>query len=103
MNIDDIKFSTLDYTVAKSYLKIEEDFTLDDLEIKIFVKSAKAYVKKHTHLSDEELDEIDEIIPAVLKITSDYYHNRSATETGTSAQSDLMLDLILRNNVDYRI
>lgn len=101
--MEDVTFSALDYKNAKSYLKIEEDFTLDDEDIKIFLMSAKSYVRNYTQLSDNELDEIFEIVPATLKITSDFYHNRSATETGTSAQSDLMLSLILKNSRNYNL
>lgn len=102
LELNNVLFSTLDYKIVKTYLNIEEDFCLDDELLRIATKSAKSYVKKYTQLSDETLNEYPDLVMAVLKISSDFYHNRSAVSSG-STKYDLMLDLILKNSRTYNI
>lgn len=103
INIENLVFSTIDYTNVKSYLKIEDDFTLDDNDIKIATKSAKSYVKNYTQLSESELDLYEELIIAVFKIASDFYHNRSAVSNGVNQVFDIMLQNILNNARTYNL
>lgn len=67
MKVSEIKPSDL-----KEYLRIDDDTQLD-----IMLKSAKEYVKSYAGLTDEQMDEHEDISHAIFVLVSDMYDNRA--------------------------
>ena len=57
----DVLFSEIDINFVKKYLRIEEDWTEDDMELQMYLEVAKQQMRDWTGLTDDELDEINHI------------------------------------------
>lgn len=80
-----MKLSELDFDTVKNYLVLEDDDATRN-EISIYIRAAKSFIKAHTKLTDEQLDENEYfVIPALMLIAS-YYENKS-TETTNKINS----------------
>ena len=67
----DVLFSEIDINFVKRYLRIEEDWTEDDMELQMYLEVAKQQMRDWTGLTDDELDEINHIANiAVMKLLS---------------------------------
>lgn len=67
-----MKVSELTTDNLKEYLRTDDDTNLLEM-----LAAAKAFVKSYTGLSDEEIDEHEDLVPVVYIIVSDMYDNRS--------------------------
>ena len=92
ISIDEITPDNIPLEFAKQYLRVEHD--LDDIEITIALKSAQSYVRKYIKLSDDEMMDIELIIP-VLTLTAFYYENKNAL-----GKSNERMDSIIRSVLD---
>lgn len=72
------------------FCKIDED--ADDLELleAIFLPAAKEYVRTHTGLTDEEMDNYEDIPVAVCALCSHMYDNRSVEVTSEKVNQVVM-------------
>lgn len=93
------KFSDIDLAFVKQYLRIEEDFTEDDIEIQLFIDVAKNFVNEQTGLGPAELDVVQSANILYLKLISDLYHNRGATTDKTSV--DPIFNIMFKNMRKY--
>lgn len=83
---------TLDF--VKQYLRVEHD--LDDIEIRVAMKSAVAYVRKYIKQPDEEPLDYELIIP-ILTLISHFYESK--TPIGKSSEKvDALINSILELN-----
>ncbi|MDA1660386.1 head-tail connector protein [Bacillus cereus group sp. TH153LC] len=87
-------FTDIDLGFVKHYLRIEPDFNDDDIEITLFIDTAKGFVLEHTDMSLEELNETKSANIIYLRMISELYHNRSVTN-GTSI--DPIYAMLLKN------
>ena len=70
----EVLFSEIDVNFVKKYLRIEEDWTEDDLELEMYLEIAKQQMRDWTGLTDDELDKINHIANiAVMKLVSNFY------------------------------
>lgn len=67
--------SNISVEFVKKYLRIEHD--LDDIELHIYLESAKSYIQNYTSMTIEELDNHKEVIICVLMLCSHFYENKS--------------------------
>ena len=86
-----------DITTAKvaDYLRLDfEDYDI----LEPVMAAAKAYIKDETALSDEELDEHEDLAVAYLVLCQDMYDNRAYTDTdsgNSGPHANLVVDSIL--------
>lgn len=90
-----MRISEIDSATVAEYLRLEDD---DDNMLEPIMVAAKAYIQDETALSDEELDEHEDLAMAFLVLCQDMYDNRSYTDvqSGTSGpHSNLVVSSIL--------
>lgn len=76
----------IDLDFMKNYLRIELEFTDDDIELQIFMQVAKDYLQKVCGLTEDEFLDANTLIPAYLILVSEMYEYRSAmVQTNTKA------------------
>lgn len=81
-----IYMQDIDISFVKNFLRIEEDFTEDDIELEIFMQVAKDYIINVCGLTEEEFLGANTLIPAYLILVSELYEYRSAmVQTNTKA------------------
>lgn len=76
INLDDINLIFL-----KQYLRIDEDFNDDDIELQLYLQTAKEYLIKYTNLSYEKLNESYGAVICCLMLVAHFYENKSITTT----------------------
>lgn len=87
-----MKVSDINGTHIKEYIRLDDDCNEEMLEE--MKKAAIAYVKSFTAMSDEELDEHEDISIAVLVLIQDMYDNR-AYQTEKQVNTNKVVDSIL--------
>jgi glycine cleavage system protein P-like pyridoxal-binding family len=88
------KFSNIDLAFVKGFLRIEPDFTEDDVELQLFIDAARSFVLEQTQLTAEELDNAKQTNIVFLKTISDLYHNRSS-------ENDEIFKLVFKSLRNY--
>jgi hypothetical protein len=85
-----------DETIA-SHLRLEEEDPL----IGAIRTAAVEYVRSYTGLSDEEMDEHEDLAIAVLIVASDMYDNRAATvkESNSNKTLECILGMHSKNQL----
>lgn len=90
-----VLFSEIDLSFIKKYLRIEEDWTEDDVELELYLEVAKQQMREWTGLDDDGLDEINHIANiAVLKLVSNFYQVKSTT-VDAQTREDAVFKLIM--------
>ena len=102
MTLSGITFSTIDVPFVKKYLRIDEEFEDDDLEIQLFLDMAKSWVIEHTDMTEEQLNEINFATILVLKFTADFYNDRTA-KYSNKFSVDPVLDMLLTKIRSYNL
>lgn len=72
-----MKFSEITIKEIKEYLRIDDEE--EDRMIEIMLTSSKTFIKNYTNLTEEELDECEDISMAVFVLCADMYDNRQFT------------------------
>lgn len=72
-----MKVSEITPEYIADYARVDEPDEIILLQIKSALTAAVAYAKGYTGLSDEQLDEHEDITIAVLIIATDMYDNRN--------------------------
>lgn len=75
------------------FCKIDEDAADLELLEAIFLPAAKEYVRTHTGLTDEEMDNYEDIPVAVCALCSHMYDNRSVEVTSEKV-NQVVMDII---------
>lgn len=78
---------------VKQYLRIDEDFTDDDLEISLAIVSAQHYVRNYVRVADGEFMDVG-LLPIVLSVVAYFYENKSPLMKSTE-KIDAMFSSIL--------
>lgn len=74
-----MRISNVSAADVAEYLRLDDD-AYDEL-LEPIMDAAKAYIKDETALSDEELDEHEDLAIAYLVLCQDMYDNRTYTDT----------------------
>jgi hypothetical protein len=88
------KFSNIDLAFVKNFLRIESDFTEDDIELQLLIDAARSFISENTQMPAEELDNAKQVNILFLKTVSDLYHNRSS-------ENDEIYKLVFKNLRNY--
>lgn len=100
ITLADYKVSDIDVEFCKQYLRI--DWDEDDIEINLYLESAKAYMLEHTEKTMDELDQIGFATICLLKLVSDFYHNKMS-HNHVSYGMDNVLSLLLLKIRTYNL
>lgn len=95
------KVSDIDVDFVKQFLRI--DWEEDDIELNLLLEAAKAFILEHTGKSIEDLDEIKYATICVLKLTSDFYHNKLATNNGKNYVPDTTMNMLMTKIRTYKL
>lgn len=77
-----MKISEITASVVAEYLRLEDE---NDNMLEPIMTAAKAYIKDETALTEEELDDHEDLAHAFLVLCQDMYDNRSYTDTDSGA------------------
>ena len=89
--VDDINLE-----MVKNYLRI--DHNLDDVELQLFLESAKSYVRKYTGVTKDEPLDIELSIP-ILSLVSHFYEQRGVTVLSNEKLDEIFGDILTINRV----
>lgn len=94
--LDDINSpDELTVDIVKHYMRIEHD--LDDFELKIYLKSALAYVRKYIGIDDPKIPlDVDLIIPTLM-LVSHFYENKTPINNNNSKLDSVFNSLLWMN------
>ena len=93
MKINDVTVSDL-----KNYLNIMHDE--DDALIKSILRGTKAYIKNYTGLSNESMDDYEELVIVLFVIASESYDNRSMTVDKISKVNPLVETMLNLHSIN---
>lgn len=93
--------SDIDVDFVKQFLRI--DWDEDDIELNLMLEAAKAFLLEHTEKTIEELDKIKYATICVLKLTSDFYHNKLATNNGKNYVPDTTMEMLMTKIRTYNL
>lgn len=71
------KVSDIGVQDVADYLRVQVFTSAEIGELSTFLNAAKAYLKSYTGLTDEEIDDLPELIEPVLLYCQDMYDNRT--------------------------
>lgn len=92
----------IDVNFVKNHLYIEQEWTKDDIEIQFFMDSALSFMEHHSKYTLDELNQIPSSIPYFLKLVTQLYYNREATQQ-RKADIDAILAQQIKNIRMYNL
>lgn len=90
----------IDLDFMKNYLRVEQEFTEDDMEIELFMQVAKEYLMQVCVLTEEEYLQANTLAPALLILVSEMYEYRSAL-IPTNTKANLILQRYMNVHRKY--
>ncbi len=90
-----MKVSELTLEVIQEYLRLDEVEEAEQGLLEAIKVAAVQYATSYTGLSDEELDEHEDIAIAVMALISDMYDNRVVSTTGKYNGTNRIVESIL--------
>lgn len=87
-----MKISDLTIADLKAYCRAEDD---EDGIFSIILSACKAYIKGQTALTDEQMDEYEDLTIAAMILASDMYDNRSYQQKDTKVTANLAAKAII--------
>lgn len=88
-----MKVSELTAPIVMTFSRIDDDAADKELMDKLFLPAAKQFVRSHTHLTDAEMDQYEDIPIAVCALCSHMYDNRSVEVTSEKV-NQVVMDII---------
>lgn len=90
----------IDLAFVKNYLRLEEDFTEDDLEIELYMLATQDYLCKRLNMTEEKLNESSLLIIPYLMLVADMYSNK-CVNISSSSKINPILDrfLVLEDSI----
>lgn len=101
VNLIDTKFTDIDLDFVKHYLRVEPDYTDDDIEIQLFIDTAKGLTMEYSEMTEDELNNVRTAKIVYLRMISELYHNRSVT--GDNTKIDPVFEMALKNIRKYSL
>lgn len=85
-----MKVSELNREIVTRFCRIDDDAADVELIDTLFLPAAKEYVRTHTNLDNEEMDQYEDIPIAVCALCSHMYDNRSVEVTSDKVNEIVM-------------
>lgn len=92
------KVSEITYQDVASYIRLSEVTQDDQNYINTLISVAKDYIKKYTGITDEDLDNYEDLIIVVFVLCEDMYDNRSLYVDNTNLNKVVETILGLHSN-----
>lgn len=89
-----INLNDINVELIKQYLRIDEDFNDDDVELQLYLNASLEYLYKYTNLEFEELNNSSNAVICTLMLIAHFYENKSIIATQQK------LDLIFKSLMD---
>ena len=96
--------SISDITAAQvaDYLRIDDPSEVELTEIQMFMDSAKASIRSMTGLTQEEIDDLDDMVHPFFLLVSDQFDNRNGhIENKNTVINQSIMETIRRHSVNY--
>ena len=90
-----MKVSEITPEYIADYARVDEPDEVILMQIKAAIKAAVEYAKSYTGLSEEQLDEHEDITIAVLIISTDMYDNRNLYQDYKFKETNKTVECIL--------
>lgn len=72
-----MKVSELDDKYLAGYLRLDDPGDIEIQETNTALEAAKAYARSYTGLSDEEMDQHEDMTVAILVLAADMFENKN--------------------------
>ena len=95
-----MKISELTSTMVKDYCGISDDNS-DDIVGNMLMPAAKAYIKGHTGLTDEQIDEHDDLAIAFCVLVNDMFTQRDYTTSIHRQASPIVKNILSMYAVNH--
>ena len=84
------------------YLRIDDPSTVELSEINMFMDSAKASIRSMTGLTQDEIDELDDMVHPFFLLISDQFDNRNGhIDSKQTTMNQSIMETIRRHSVNY--
>ena len=96
--------SISDITAAQvaDYLRIDDPSEVELTEINMFMDSAKASIRSMTGLTQDEIDELDDMVHPFFLLISDQFDNRNGhIDSKQTTMNQSIMETIRRHSVNY--
>lgn len=90
-----MKVSEVTVEALAEYLRLDEPTEVELKEIERMRMNAIAFIKSYTGLTDEEVDEHEDITQALFVTVADYFDNRNLYIEGRGAKVNKSVECIL--------
>lgn len=90
-----MKISELDREYLAGYLRLDDPAEIELREAEMALTAAKAYAGSYTGLSDEEMDQHEDMTAAVLVLAADMFENKNLYLDYKSKETNKAVECIL--------
>ncbi len=90
----------IDLTFVKNYLRIEQDFIDDDMELQMYMTVSKSYLQQRCNITKEQLEIEPTLVIPYLMLISEFYGNKSTTVLANT-KVNFILDRFINLNVRF--
>ena len=90
-----MKISEVTVGTLADYLRLDDPISIEEDEIEMFMASAKAEICAYTGLTEEELDDHEDITQAFFVLVADMFDNRNLMQDYKSTVRNKSVDIIL--------
>ena len=90
-----MKISEVTTKDIQNFIRLDDPGEIETSEIEIMKKSAVEYIKSYTGLSDEELDNYEDITQALFILVADMFDNRNLYIEGKASNINKSVECIL--------
>jgi len=97
-----MRVSDITATDVANYLRIDDPNEVELSEINMFMDSAKASIRSMTGLTQEEIDDLDDMVHPFFLLVSDQFDNRNGhIENKNTVVNQSIMETIRRHSVNY--
>jgi len=99
-----MKMTDIDFDFVVNFLKLDDLSETDEAELQACIDAAKQYTLDYTGISEEELNNSDDLTMVYLTLIADFYDNRNLQtqkEMKINVMQKSILDLHRENFLAY--
>lgn len=97
-----MKVSEITTKQVCDYLRLDEPSEIETTEVEMFMASARESLRSMSGLTDEEIDELADMVHPFFLLVSEQYDNRNGhIESKQTTKNPSILETIRRHAVNY--
>ena len=97
-----MKISEITAQDVAGFLRLEEG-DIDQVVLESAIEAAKSYIMSYTGLTEEELDDYEDLYIALMVLTQDVYDNRAMYFYGTTQYRSIMANKTVESILDMHV